>query len=95
EETMRLWKDVVEGEEKYLYCFKPEADRQVKTLHLYEPCVYRDRFLPLAQNVDPATPGYAYLMKTVAGLEQFPSMDDQDIPVHSLIREFIGGGKYA
>ncbi len=94
-ETLHLWNGVVEGEIKHLYCFKPEADRHVKTLHLYEPCVYRDRFLPLVSGVTPDTPYYDYFMKTAEALEKFPSLSEKDVPAHSLIREFIGGGKYA
>ena len=93
-ETLKLWSGVVEGERKYLYCFKPEADLHVKTLHLYEPCVYRDKFLPLVAGIDPDTPCYDYFIKTARALEQFPALDDSNIPAHSLIREFIGGGKY-
>lgn len=93
-ETMTLWQGVIAGEEKYLYCFKDTADVLVKTLHIYEPALYRDMFLSLAREVIPDTPCYLYFEKTVLALKEFESLDSGLIPEESLIREFIGSGKY-
>ena len=50
-ETLSLWQGVVEGEEKYLYCFKETADVQIKTLHIYEPCLYRNEILSIKDEI--------------------------------------------
>lgn len=92
--TLSLWNNVVEGEKKHLYCFKETADVQLKTLHIYEPCVYRDKFLELKNQVVSGTPCYDYFMKTADALERFGSIDGTLVPYDSLIREFIGGGRY-
>ncbi len=92
--TLSLWNNVVEGEKKHLYCFKGTADVQLKTLHLYEPCVYRNDFLKLKDQVSYGTPCYDYFMKTADVLEKFESIDSSLVPYDSLIREFIGGGRY-
>lgn len=92
--TLSLWDGVIEGERKYLYCFKGTADAQLKTLHLYEPLVYRNAFLELANDVTTNTPCYEYFMKTVKALKQFKSICSDLVPNESLIREFIGNGKY-
>lgn len=93
-QTLKLWHGVVEGERKYLYCFKNSADVKIKTLHPYEPCVYRNDFLKLKNDVTPDTVGYEYFMRTVNAIEKFDSIDSKFIPKTSLIREFIGNGKY-
>ncbi len=92
--TLSLWNGVVEGERKYLYCFKNTADVLIKTLHHYEPCVYRDEFLSLKSEITPETDCYEYFMRTAEALEKFDSINCDLLPENSLIREFVGNGKY-
>ncbi len=93
-ETLGLWENVIRGEEKFLYCFKDVADVRLKTLHLYEPGVFRDRFLETAKRLSPDAPCREYFLQTVAAVEQFVPVDAALVPEDSLIREFIGNGKY-
>lgn len=93
-ETLHMWKSVVEGEEKFLYCFKETAQVFIKTLHRYEPCLYRNEIRELFKEASPADPCYEYFEKTARALEGFSSMSPEIIPNDSLIREFIGEGKY-
>lgn len=94
EDTLSLWNGVVEGERKYLYCFKNTADALVKTLHIYEPCIYRDEILTLSRELKKGTVCYEYFMRTANALEKFNAIDRSLVPNNSLIREFIGNGKY-
>ena len=93
-ETLSLWQGVVEGEEKYLYCFKETADVQIKTLHIYEPCLYRNEILSLKDEISEDTPLKDYFLKTAAALEHFVPIDISLVPPDSLITEFVGNGKY-
>lgn len=93
-ETLSLWQGVVEGEKKYLYCFKDTADVQIKTLHLYEPCLYRNEFLKLTDEVKGNAPFKDYFLKTARALERFVPIDSSLVPPYSLITEFVGNGKY-
>lgn len=93
-DTLSLWGGVVEGEKKYLYCFKPTADVQIKTLHIYEPCLYKNEFLSLCDEADRDSEWYEYFKRTADVLRAFNSIDSSLIPPDSLIREFIGNGKY-
>ncbi|MBO4431997.1 MAG: hypothetical protein J5852_00545 [Clostridia bacterium] len=90
QETLFLWNKVVEGESKYLYCFKNTADIKLTTLHSFEPCVYREPFCRMRSSVGSSTPCYEYFIKTANVLEQFCTIDSKLIPEDSLIREFIG-----
>lgn len=89
-ETLGMWSNVVEGESKYLYCFKDSADVKLVTLHPYEPCLYKDAFCALEQSVAPSAPCREYFQKTVDALGGFVTLDRALIPKNSLIREFIG-----
>ena len=93
-DTLSLWNGVVEGERKYLYRFKNTADVQIRTLHVYEPCVYRDEFLKLKHEITRDCVCYDYFMRTVSAIEKFNSINPDLVPENSLIREFIGNGKY-
>lgn len=92
--TLSLWNGVVEGERKYLYCFKETADFQLITLHPYEVCVYKRYFLQLVECVEKNAPCYDYFIGTANALKKFNSIDISLVPENSLIREFIGNGHY-
>ena len=90
EETLFLWSKVVEGEQKYLYCFKNMADIKLTTFHSFEPCVYKEPFCRMREKVNIGTPCYDYFIRTANVFEQFCSISSESIPEDSLIREFIG-----
>lgn len=94
QQTFDMWEMVIKGEEKHLYCFKGDADRQITTLHMYEPCIFRDRVLSLLSQIDRGSEDYYYVENTIAGLKQFVSVNVDFVPHESLLREFIHGGKY-
>lgn len=93
-QTLELWDGVVKGEEKYLYCFKETADVLLKTFHLFEPCVYKEDFLRLRAEVSEDNISYKYFIYTAEALSRFEALDSKYVPESSLIREFIGDGKY-
>lgn len=88
--TLAMWDTVGEGERKYLFKYKDTADVKLKTLHLYEPCIYRERFLKMRGQVNGDTPCSEYFLKTAAAAEKFVSLDKSLVPENSLLREFIG-----
>lgn len=92
--TLKLWTSVIEGEAKYLYCFKDTADISLKTFHSYEPCVFKDIIIDLTEGLNPECENYDYVMSLRYGLEKFESVSQEFVPENSLIREFIYGGKY-
>lgn len=90
-QTLHLWNNVIDGERKYLYCFKDTADIQLVTFHPYELGVYRERFGKMRNTVNKNAPCYEYFIKTANALERFAAIDSSIVPKDSLIREFIGG----
>lgn len=92
-DTLKLWNGVVEGERKYLYCFKNTADAQIRTLHVYEPCIYRDDFIKLKDEISKDSVCYEYFMRTLNAMEKFSPLSAEFVPEKSLIREFIGDKK--
>lgn len=89
--TLHLWNSVIDGERKYLYCFKDTADIQLVTFHPYELGIYRERFGKMRSTVNKNAPCYDYFIKTANALERFAAIDSALVPSDSLVREFIGG----
>lgn len=92
-QTLHLWNNVIDGERKYLYCFKDNADIKLVTFHPYELGVYRERFGKMRNTVNKNAPCYDYFIKTANALERFVTIKSDLVPEDSLIREFIGGLK--
>ncbi|MBR5473574.1 MAG: nucleoside kinase [Clostridia bacterium] len=89
-ETLHLWNNVIDGERKYLYCFKDTADIHLVTFHPYELGVYRERFCKMRNTVNKNAPCYEYFIDTANALERFEKINSEIVPQNSLIREFIG-----
>lgn len=92
ERTIRVWDGVVDGEEKYLYPYKPLADMAFDTFHAFELAVlkpFAERLL--TPDVTAASP-YAEVIHGL--IRRIPAMPLDPVPEDSLIREFIPGGIY-
>lgn len=92
--TLKLWTSVVKGEEKYLYCFKDNADIKFATFHSYEPCVFKNIIIALLKDLPETAENYDYIMDVKKALERFETISTDLVPETSLIREFIPGGVY-
>ena len=92
EMTLAMWKNVLVGEDKYLYPNRKYADMSFNTFHPFELSVTRgfvERLITedLAQR-DP------YAMTVLSAAKMVEPIDISLVPDNSLIREFIPGGKY-
>ncbi|MBQ8859102.1 MAG: nucleoside kinase [Clostridia bacterium] len=90
--TYELWRNVLAGEDRYLYPYKGRADMAINTFHRYEIGVLR----PFAERLlaAPDAPRDAYIETVRGGISHFPPLPDTVVPEDSLLREFIPGGIY-
>lgn len=88
--TLEMWKGVVRGEEQYLKPFEHTASISVDSFHCYEPCVFRDPFLELLKQVDPADANYPLMERVGKALALLAPLPMEEVPSDSLLREFIG-----
>ena len=92
EKTLKMWKNVLIGEDKYLYPNRDNADISFDTFHSFELSVMRKFVENLISDELANTDPYA---KTVlAASKKVFAIDPSLVPDDSLIREFIPGGKY-
>lgn len=92
--TLKSWASVREGEKKYITPFKPVADFVFNSSLEYEIPLLRDHALKAFQNVPDDADRVKELKQLPSVLEQFESMSSENVPIDSVLREFIGGGKY-
>ena len=95
EKTLATWKDVREGEEKYIFPFQTSADIIFNTTLIYELAVLKKYAEPLLRAV-PVTSGRAYTTarRLLNMLSFVKPIDDTVIPNNSILREFIGGSVF-
>lgn len=91
EKTLACWKDVREGEEKYIFPYQDEANVTFNTALTYELGVLKTYAEPLLYSVDPKSEYYNEAKRLINLLKTFLPMPSEDIPDDSLLREFVGG----
>ncbi len=90
-ETLKLWKDVREGEEKYIFPYQDEADYVFNTSLIYEFGILKTYVLPLLYSVKRDDPNYSEALRLMKVLNVFLPIPSEAIPADSILREFIGG----
>lgn len=92
EDTMRMWPSVRRGEENYIFPYQEEADVMFNSSLAYELPIMKKYAYPLLTAVQPESPYYTLARRLVKFLNYIQMADVEDeIPVNSLLREFIGG----
>lgn len=94
EESIARWKDVREGEEKWIFPYQEEADAMFNSAMLYEISALRpqaDRALLAVPEISPAYPTARRLLRL---LSLFEPIELEQTPTTSLIREFLGGSTF-
>ena len=90
--TLSMWKNVLDGEDKYLYPNRKYADICFDTFHPYELSVTRCFVEKLISESFADSDAYARTVLLAA--RRAEPMDLSLVPDSSLIREFVPGGKY-
>lgn len=90
--TLSMWKNVLLGEDKYLYPNRQYANLSFDTFHKFELGVMR----PLAEELitDELSEREPYAKTVKDALSAVLPISEALVPEDSLIREFIPGGKY-
>ncbi len=92
ERTFDLWRNVKKGEEKYIFPFVNGVDSIYNSSLIYEPSVMKTFAQPLLLQLDRSSEFYGEARRLYEFLNNFLPMETTNIPVDSIIREFIGNG---
>lgn len=94
QETISMWKNVINGQMINIQPFKRSSDATINSLHLFELCVLRNDAIKLLSMVNKDEPEYEESKRLLSEVEKFYPIDEAFVPNDSLIREFLGGGIY-
>ncbi len=91
--TLARWESVIGGENRNLYPYKDTADICFDTFHEFELGIMK----PFAERIiehSSAALGGEYIDCVKNAISRFNEINIEYLPVTSLIREFVPGGKY-
>lgn len=94
EDTLKQWKKVREGEEKYIFPYQDDADRVVNSALTYEIGVLKIYAEPLLFSVTENSPYYPEAIRLINFLRNFLPIPSEGVPADSVLREFIGGSVF-
>ena len=89
-DTIELWQNVRNGEERYIFPFIHQADTIINTALVYELGVVRVYAEPLLYSVELDSPYYEEARRLITFLKRFYMIPTEYIPKDSILREFIG-----
>ena len=94
QDTLKNWANVRRGEKLYISPFKDKADYQFDSAFAYEVPVLNNTATELFASMPEDTPRYQELRTILPAFELFEDVSPDLLADDSLLREFIGGGKY-
>lgn len=92
--TLDTWKDVREGEEKYVFPFQDSADVMFNTSLAYELAVLKPYAEPLLFSIRSEDPEYETAQRLLSLLSNVLPIPSESVPKVSILREFIGGSYF-
>jgi len=92
--TLDLWKSVRRGEEKNIFPFQENADVMFNSALIYELSVLKNYIEPLLKQIDRTDKNYFQAQRLLEILSSFKAIPDNEIPLTSILREFIGGSVF-
>ena len=90
-ETLSMWKNIREGEEKYIFPYQDDADNIINSALIYELGILKTYAEPLLFSVEESDPMYSEALRLINFLRNFLPIPSEEIPSDSVLREFIGG----
>ena len=88
--TLQMWPSVMRGEEKNIFPYSEDADVMFNSELIYEMAVLRTFAVPLLEAIGPEHPEHMEARRLIRLLSYFAPITDAEIPLNSILREFIG-----
>ena len=93
-DTIAMWPSVRRGEEAHIFPYQEEADVMFNSALIYELAVLKVYAQPLLLGIKRGEPEYQEAKRLLKFLDYFVSIPSENIPLNSLLREFVGGSCY-
>lgn len=89
-DTLKQWKTIRDGENKYIFPFRDEADEIINSALIYEIGVLKTYAEPLLFSVEQTDEQYPEALRLINFLRNFLPIPSDEVPKDSVLREFIG-----
>lgn len=89
--TIGMWPSVRRGEDKYIFPFQEDADVMFNSALIYELAVLKPYAEAILFGIPKDAPEYIEAKRLLKFLDYFIGISSEEIPINSLMREFVGG----
>ena len=93
-QTISIWPSVRRGEEKWIFPYQENADEMFNSAMMYELASLRHYAEPILNEVNENEDEFAETFRLLRFLRYFNYIYENELPGTSLLREFLGGGKF-
>ena len=93
-QTISMWPGVRSGEDKWIFPYQENADEMFNSAMIYEFAALRHYAEPILNEVFETEEEYAEAYRLLRFLRYFNYIYESELPGTSLLREFLGGGKF-
>ena len=93
-QTISMWENVRRGEEKWIFPYQENADEVFNSAMLYEFAALRHFAEPILNEVHENEEEFSEAYRLLRFLRYFNYIYEVELPGTSLLREFLGGGKF-
>ncbi|MDO5538501.1 MAG: nucleoside kinase [Eubacteriales bacterium] len=91
QKTIAMWPSVRRGEESYIFPNQEQADVMFNSALIYELAVLKIYAEPLLFGIEKSAPEYVEAKRLLKFLDYFVGIPGENIPINSILREFVGG----
>ena len=91
-DTIAMWGSVRRGEESYIFPYQEEADVMFNSALIYELAALKIYAEPLLFGISKSETEYQEAKRLLKFLDYFVGIPNDNIPMNSILREFVGGG---
>ena len=92
--TLQRWQSVRRGEDKHIFPYQEYADAVFNSVLFYEIPILKRFVEPMLRSVPDTVPEYAEACRLLEFLDNFVSASPEEVPLNSILREFIGGSSF-
>ena len=93
-DTIARWQSVRRGEDKHIFPYQENADVMVNTSLFYELGVIRPIVEPILREIPDTVPEFGEADRLLRFLDNFVPIKQDEIPLDSVLREFVGGSTF-
>jgi len=91
EDTLKMWKSIKNGEKNNIFVYQEQADVTFNSTLVYELGVLKPYALKELNKITEKSSVYSEAIRLKSFLSFFKTIDIEEVPKNSLLREFIGG----